>query len=131
MRRRSIPGAWRAAFACLFVAAELVGACTQRLDTSSTVTGTEAALSTASRRTLDDHFRAWCEVRKGLPETPGVCACVTDQLHIQATPDDAARRLVALVDSAGNGSDPSFEQLPPGDLERLKRAADLCGARLP
>ncbi len=125
MRRRSIPGPWRAAFACLFVAIEVVAACVPQRHAAAN------PAATLSRRTLDDHFRNWCEVRKGLPETPGVCACVTDQLHIQGLPDDAARRLVALVDGTGNGSDPRFDSLPATDRVPLDRAAELCGARLP
>src|SRR5258708_1750761 len=105
MRRSFPPRLPWAALACLFVV-ESVVACSPQIPIA------DAAPTIESRRAVDDQFRNWCEFRKGLPETAGVCACVTDQLHVQGLPDDAARRLVALVDGTGDGSDPAFSRLP-------------------
>jgi hypothetical protein len=99
--------------------------------TPATAPDAGAAPTVLSRRMLDEHFHRWCEERKALPETPGLCRCVTDQLHVQDFSDDAARRLVELVDNTGTGSDPAFSGLPADDQDRLNRATDLCGVHLP
>jgi hypothetical protein len=85
----------------------------------------------SSRRQLDSEIVAWCTDRKGLPETPAVCGCLSDQLHIQNLPDDGARELVHALYAVGPGSDPPVDRMQPDDRARLSRAAELCGTRLP
>lgn len=85
----------------------------------------------ASRRQLDLSIQIWCTDRKGLPETPAVCGCIADQLHVQSLSDDGARDLVRVLYSVGEGTDPPLEHLEAVDRQRLDRAAELCGAHLP
>jgi hypothetical protein len=85
----------------------------------------------ASRRQLDLSIQLWCTDRKGLPETPAVCGCIADQLHVQSLSDDGARDLVRVLYSVGEGTDPPLERLEGVDRQRLDRAAELCGAHLP
>jgi hypothetical protein len=87
--------------------------------------------SAVTRQQLDTQFQLWCTERKGLPESPAVCSCLSDQLHIQRLSDDGARELVLILYAVGPGSDPALEQLRDENRARLDRAAELCGAKLP
>jgi hypothetical protein len=133
--RDVMPGRWLG-LAGLLIAA-IVIACAPPREVQlpdappATAPDTSPPPTVLDRRMLDEHFHRWCEERKSIPETPSLCRCVTDQLHVQGFSDDAARRLVGLVDNTGTGSDPDFSGLPADDKPRLNRATDLCGVHRP